>query len=225
MGSVEQAPFHLTEVDRQVLAQTDDEFQYHDWADLQDIVARNDLGALRRKPSDLRRYISWTNSIKAEYGSITNYVCQKRLRWLGPDSVNGQNNNPVISFRNKIPFADPEDYKILRNDWPYGVTPDISHLVVWTKTPIPVKEENGDLTDESRALIDDFVTRTFVQRLQSDSRFQGKSLEDLRRQNVLWFKNWTALQSVRSVEHFHVLLKDVPDDLIVEWTQEKDVVR
>lgn len=40
MGSVEQAPFHLTEVDRQVLAQTDDEFQYHDWADLQDIVGK-----------------------------------------------------------------------------------------------------------------------------------------------------------------------------------------
>ena len=40
MGSVEQAPFNLTEVDRQVLAQTDEEFQYHDWADLQDIVGK-----------------------------------------------------------------------------------------------------------------------------------------------------------------------------------------
>jgi hypothetical protein len=36
-------PFHLTEVDRQVLAQTDDEFVYHDWEELSGIIGKCQL--------------------------------------------------------------------------------------------------------------------------------------------------------------------------------------
>lgn len=129
---------------------------------------------------------------------------------------------PEIPYRNAIPFADPADYRVLRNDWPYGVTPDITHIVVWSKTPIATKPENGDVTDESRALIDNFVDRTFVQRLQKDRAFEGIDGDVIRKENVLWFKNWTALQSVRSLEHFHVLFRGVPDAIITEWTNEKD---
>lgn len=32
------APFNLTDVDRQVLAQTDDKFILHDWDDLKSII-------------------------------------------------------------------------------------------------------------------------------------------------------------------------------------------
>lgn len=83
-----------------------------------------------------------------------------------------------------------------------------------------MKPENGDVTDESRALIEDFVTRTFVARLEHDPRFADKA-----RDHVLWFKNWAALQSVRSLEHIHVLVRDVPEDIITEWTGESGVVR
>lgn len=43
--TVEEEPpaFHLTDVDRAVLAQTDEEFIYHDWKDLQDIIGMNIL--------------------------------------------------------------------------------------------------------------------------------------------------------------------------------------
>ncbi|EDN07333.1 GIG1(induced by GlcNAc in Ca), DUF3605 superfamily domain-containing protein [Histoplasma capsulatum] len=175
------APFNLTDVDRNVLSQTDDEFVYHDWADLKSIIAANNLEVLRRKPSDLRRYIAWTTDIKAQYGSITNYIY-------------------------------PSDYKILRNDWPYGVTSDITHLVIWLKNSIPVREDSGDMTEESRTLINDFVMRTFVARLE-------KLFRDAK-DRVLWFKNWTSLQSVRAVEHVHVVVRDAPDEIITEWTGE-----
>ncbi|PGH04337.1 hypothetical protein AJ79_07117 [Helicocarpus griseus UAMH5409] len=201
-------PFNLTEIDRQVLSQTDEEFVYHDWADLKDIVAANKLEVFRRKPSDLVRYIAWTTETKAKYGSITNYVCRERLRWQFDPA-----DDPASHCRNPVPFADPNDYKILRNDWPYGVTPDITHLVVWLKNSIPVKAENGDMTDESRALIGDFVSRTFVARLE-------KLFPDAK-DRVLWFKNWTALQSVRSVEHVHVLVRGLPNEILVEWTGDK----
>ncbi|KAL4897962.1 hypothetical protein BDV59DRAFT_168976 [Aspergillus ambiguus] len=210
--------FNLTETDRQVLAQTDEEFVLHDWEDLKSIIARNDLAVLKRKPSDLIRYLAWSKSIKSQYGSITNYICQCRLHWHLPDTTSAAataDSGPVFPFKNPVPFADPSDYKILRNDWPYGLTPDIVHLVVWLRTPVAVKESNGDVTDESRALIENFVQSTFVSRLAREkSRFLDPKA------HVLWFKNWTALQSVRSLEHVHILVRDVPDNIITEWTGE-----
>ena len=34
---------------------------------------------------------------------------------------------------------------------------------------------------------------------------------------VIWFKNTTDLQSVRSLEHVHVLVRDVEDEVLREW--------
>jgi hypothetical protein len=34
----EEAPFPLTDVDRWVLSQTDEEFKYHDWEELKEII-------------------------------------------------------------------------------------------------------------------------------------------------------------------------------------------
>ncbi|KAL4878039.1 hypothetical protein BJY04DRAFT_196937 [Aspergillus karnatakaensis] len=209
--TVEEEPaFNLTEVDRQVLAQTDEEFIYHDWKDLQEIIARGDLGILKRKPSDLIRYLHWTKETKAAYGTITNYICQRRLEWQLPT-------DGPPAFTSPIPFADPADYKILRNDWPYGLAKGISHLVVWSRTPIPVQDADGVITRESHDLIQEFVQRVFVDRLARDEereRFPDPG------SHVLWFKNYTALQSVRGLEHVHVLLRDVPDRLLHEWTGE-----
>ena len=184
--------------------------------------ARNDLGALKRKPSDLRRYLAWTAATKAQYGSIMNYICQQRLHWplpttslaAGIESPSGPGR--LVAFKNPRPFAEPEDYKILRNDWPYGLEPGISHLVVWLRTPIPVKSDEGHLTDESRALIDDFVHRTFVQRLAEDVSGRFSDPES----HVLWFKNWVGLQSVRALEHVHILVRDVPEEILLEWSGE-----
>ncbi|KAF4162738.1 hypothetical protein CNMCM6936_001714 [Aspergillus lentulus] len=184
-------------------------------------TARNDLGALKRKPSDLFRYLSWSRDTKAQYGSITNFICKRRLGWHLPEPAGTSDSSgtavadsePVFPYNNPIPFADPSDYKILRNDWPYGLAPGIAHLCVWLRTPVPVQEHGGDLTHESRALIEEFVQRTFVDRL---AREGYSNPED----RVLWFKNWTALQSVRSLEHIHVLVRDVPESILFEWTQE-----
>ena len=205
--------------------------------------ARNDLGALKRRPSDLRRYLAWTAETKAKYGSMMNYICQERLRWTFSDSTepatvgvpNGNAHPPngtatagssslaatiassgPITFNNSRPFADPADYKILRNDWPYGLDAGISHLVVWLRTRIPVQSEEGHLTDESRAMIDDFVEETFVRRLAEDPKKRFPNPQS----QVLWFKNWVGLQSVRALEHVHILVRDVPEEILIEWSGE-----
>lgn len=142
--------------------------------------------------------MDWTAKTKAEYGSMTQFLLENRL----PKEWGGLPFTPV----SETPFAEPSDYRVLKNDWPYGLTPDISHIVVWSRTPIPTDPQTGDVTKESRQLIRDFVKRTFVDAL-------GAGGDD----RVMWFKNWVSLQSVRSLEHIHVLVKDAPSALLEQW--------
>lgn len=130
---------------------------------------------------------------------MANYLIQHRLPW----------GSPPFTYLSPVPFANSSDYKVLINDWPYGLTPDITHIVVWSKTPIPTDEKTGDVTDESRRIILEFVRKTFVERLDGDA---GR---------VMWFKNWVALQSVRALEHVHVLVKDASKEDLEFWTGQK----
>ena len=168
---------------------------------------------LKRLPSDLRRYLAWSHTIKQKYGGITNFVIQERLHWTPlPERAAGP---PRFNHHNPDPFADPRDYAVLVNDWPYGFTPDITHLLVWSKTPIEVDAERGDVTAASQERIVEFVERYFVR------EFDEVGLEG--RERVLWFKNWVSLQSVRGVDHVHVLVRDVPDFLLRRWIERRDL--
>lgn len=146
--------------------------------------------------------MQWTAETKAEYGSITNYLIAHRLpkAW----------GRPPFAPASDTPFADPSDYRVLINDWPYGFAPGIVHIVVWSRTPIPTDDEVGDMTPEGREMVAGFVKRYFVDRLGPDG-------ED----KVMWFKNWVALQSVRTVDHIHVLVRDVDQEVLEEWTKEQ----
>ncbi|KAK6005050.1 hypothetical protein QM012_007829 [Aureobasidium pullulans] len=205
--------FPLTAIDREILAMKDEDFSLVTWEELKEIIAANRLEQLKRRPSDLRRYIAWSSETKAEYGTITNFVVQKRLHWTPlPSSTSGE--PPKFEFRNPVPFKDQDDFRILRNDWPYGLDKGIVHICVWVKTPIETDLHTGDVTDHSRSLIEDFVNKTFAARL--DTVFgPGKGKE-----HVLWFKNWVALQSVRGVDHIHVLVRDAPETMLEDWFKE-----
>ena len=146
--------------------------------------------------------MKWTAETKAQYGSMTQYILDNRL----PKSW-GQ---PPFAPESQTPFANDADYKVLLNDWPYGLDPEITHIVVWSRTLIPTDSETGDMTPESRALVRDFVKRRFVDTLGPGGETQ-----------VLWFKNWVALQSVRSLEHIHVLVRNVDDDTLERLTGER----
>lgn len=85
----------------------------------------------------------------------------------------------------------------------------------------------GDVTAESRRVIEEFVAGTFVKDLEgelsSDERGGKEEEGEEARSMVLWFKNWVALQSVRGVDHVHVLVKDAPEGLLEKWTTRKDL--
>lgn len=171
-------------------------------------TAEHNLSVLKRWPSDLRRYLKWSSETKAAYGSVPNFVMTERLKWT-PLPSSTPETGPKFEVKNPVSFADEADYKILRNDWPYGLAPGITHIIVWLKTRLEAEPTRGDMTPRSRQQVEDFIQSKFVDRVKD---LPGE------REKVMWFKNWTALQSVPGMEHVHVLVRDVPDQVILEWT-------
>ena len=118
------------------------------------------------------------------------------------------------------------DIKILYNDWPCGIDERIVHLVVWTKFDLPDDQDTKELTKEMRGEIDGYVDKTFCQAVPKGyvSRptvgSSSRSVSD--QPKVIWFKNWKALKSIHSVEHFHVMLFD-PDPAIIEQVTNGDI--
>ncbi|KAJ4990017.1 hypothetical protein SVAN01_04480 [Stagonosporopsis vannaccii] len=196
-------PFALTTIDEQQLALTDDEYTPHSWENLGHLISSGQLDELKRWPSQLKAYLAWTAHIKLNFGSATTYLLTQRLFWEPIDDPSG-----AIAFqvRNVVPFADPKDFTILRNDWPYGHEEGIRHICVWLKQRLPV-DKQGALSAEGMKMVEDFV----------DKEFRSKAGEEERNSKVLWFKNSTNLQSVRSLEHLHVLVRNVNDDVLQQW--------
>lgn len=183
------------------------------WAEVKDLVEKKRLEVIRRKPSERVVYKAWCKDIINAYGSITVYLYTERLQWTPLPSSSAET-GPIFEACDPAPFRDPRDYRILRNDWPYGsFEAGITHLIVWSKPRIPTYEETGLPTTEAGQLIEDFVQKIFVSRLEREA--PGAS------EKVVWFKNWDALQSVKGLEHIHVLVKDVPEAIVDEWTGEE----
>lgn len=143
------------------------------------------MGTLRRSPQDLRNYILWYSGVERQYGSIVEFVRQERLKWEWP-----------IVATDAALFNHPDDFKIIRNDWPYGLAEGITHLVIWSKVSIAIDPDTSLPTAEATATIVSFLRRNFDKAFGSDFR-----------NNVLWFKQKAEWQSVKSLDHIHVMLR------------------
>ncbi len=100
---------------------------------------------------------------------------RERLRW--------ENTTPS----GDLPFTNKNDYRILYNDWPYGLEVGIKHLLVWTKFLLEEDKVTGDLTSRARGEVQSFITRTFY------------GAADVSAEQVCWFKNWTSLKRVHAL--------------------------
>ncbi|KAH7388749.1 hypothetical protein BKA66DRAFT_414637 [Pyrenochaeta sp. MPI-SDFR-AT-0127] len=201
----ESPPFALTAIDWQQLSLTDSQFTPHSWSNLHHLISTNQLEELKRWPSALKAYLAWTAHVKEKFGNVMTYLLQQRLFW---NPIEDEKGALRFAVRDDTPFADSEDFKILRNDWGYAFEPGIRHIVVWLKQRLPVDEE-GALSQEGYRSVEDFVR----------SEFRQKASEEVEGSKIIWFKNTTNLQSVRSLEHVHVLVKDVEAGVLEEWTK------
>ena len=205
---------NLKPKERAIIGTPDSEYHILTWDEVRQVIAINALGAFQRIPSDLRRYLAYNHYLKEEHGSVMNFVLRERLAWAEPIVPDGK------------PFEKESDIKILWNDWPYGIDAKIVHLVVWTKFDLEDDPKTDDLTDEARALIEEFVRRTFRD-VVGDENVSSRNLILLfviigtmkaNESQVIWFKNWRSLKSINSVEHFHVMLYDPDSEFIEEIT-------
>lgn len=175
--------------DRMILSTWDVDYLRQPWPEVQRIIRDNRLDLFMRLPSDLRRYREYCAKLVKQYGSVMEYVVRERLRWTD------------LTPRGERPFDCGEDSRVLFNDWPYGVDERTVHLVVWTKFDLESDPTTDDLTDQARGEIEAFVERVFIEPCGSE--------------NVIWFRNWSTLQSIHAVPHFHVMLFD-PD---LDWVR------
>ena len=67
--------------DRGILATPDDQYHRLTWSEVKKIIQDNRLDLFQRVPSDLRRYLNYTWQLKAQYGSVMQYILKERLRW------------------------------------------------------------------------------------------------------------------------------------------------
>lgn len=201
----ENPPFALTAIDWHQLTLSDADFTPHSWSNLHDLISSNQLDELKRWPSQLKAYLAWTAHVKQKYGSVMTYLLDQRLFW---EPIADDTGALSFNVRDVVPFASTEDYRILRNDWGYAFEPGIKHIVVWLKQRLPV-DEDGGLTESGRGIVNGFIER----------EFRRKAGEKESASKIVWFKNTTTLQSVRSLEHVHVLVRDVDEDVLEEWMQ------
>ncbi|KAK7425634.1 hypothetical protein QQZ08_007850 [Neonectria magnoliae] len=186
----------ISDKDRGIISTPDSDYHVLSWDEVRQIAGANRLDQFQRVPSELRRYKAYTFNLAKTYGSVANFVLNQRLQWSAPIQARGR------------PFEFDDDFKILINDWPYGIDPRIVHLVVWTKFDLQEDPDTGDLTDHARKEIDEFVTRTFRSHVPDD--------------HIIWFKNWRNLKSVNAVEHLHVMMFN-PDPKFVRTVTNGDI--
>lgn len=165
-----------------ILSSRDEDHRLLSWEESKALVETNHIHHFGRLPTELRRYLKYIFQLKQHYGSVLSFVQHQRLHW----------EEAVPSA--EPPFTNPADFKVLYNDWPYAIDPDITHLVVWTKFILVDDATTGQLTREWHDMIDRYVVQTFC--------VQG----GLSRDRVIWFKNWKSLKSVHALEHFHVMV-------------------
>ncbi|KAJ8124874.1 hypothetical protein O1611_g8766 [Lasiodiplodia mahajangana] len=173
------------------------------WDELIDIVDTNQHIHLQRGPAELQRYEAWSADTRAKYGSVTTYLLTQVL----PKAWGSQPFSPAST----IPFQDPSDYRVLLNDWPHGFPSNVKQMVIWTRALIPTESDDGDMTPAARAVVESFVQRYFRDRLVGGTPDQ-----------LVWFRNWGATRSVPSIDHIHVLVRDVDPSIIEEWTREQE---
>lgn len=145
---------NLNPKDLGIISTPDTDYHVMTWEEVRE-TAKICLGRFQRVPSELRRYKAFTFKLAQDYGSVTNFILNERLGWSLPIQPKAE------------PFQCPDDFKILYNDWPYGIDPKIVHLVVWTKFSLDEEPATGELTSQARHEMEKFVRETFLPHIDS----------------------------------------------------------
>lgn len=193
------------------------------WEDCGDIIARNALEEFCRNAEQTSIYHALKTKLQEQHSTVFKHVLNTQLGWYDP-KLNGnksiqelQDTEIVVSVANEADqqrpvYSDDSQIKILLNDFPYDIASEITHFVVWYRGTVPVTDDKGDISDETRNQMYQYVRRTFV---------EGGQIPET---EVLWFRNWLAIQSIKGINHIHVLVRGLTETQvsdILETTSSK----
>ena len=180
------------------------------WSDIQFIIKSNQLEIFARSRQQTIKYHKFKQWLKDNKLSINDYLLDYELHWKELELREQQHElvsdkEYSIDYPEDLIFHNPSDISILYNKFPYYFEPNVKHICIWSKLKIPVDKnsEVGDISVMTKKLINRYLEKTFVAK--------GISWDQ-----IVWFKNWLSLQSVRSISHIHVILKDVDDKFVDE---------
>ncbi|CAI2174092.1 5247_t:CDS:2 [Funneliformis geosporum] len=169
----------------------DDNGRVMNWDEVKEIVGCR-LELLRREKSLQLKYAAYKVKIAQEYNSLDHYVCKVILNWPKEIIVHqksfSNNLSPQEYFSSKTPST---HYNLRLNDFPYIVDASISHYILWSKLPF---EDQND--PDVRKEIDSFLKE----------KFPGEK-------EWVFFINPPRLQSVKSIWHGHIFVRDVPNNI------------
>lgn len=164
-----------------------------EWDEAVSAIKNHHLEKLRRTPEQTTKYTEHKNLLSAKGISVADHMRLDRLQW------------PDMTPTNEEFLADPADIKVLYNDHPYGFVDGIEHVCVWTRARCPCDAHHVP-TEAAQQRIEDFLSQRF---------------KTVPREDIIWFKNTAVLQSVPTMEHFHVLIRGHPD-AVHQATDEKE---
>lgn len=174
------------------------------WTQIQYIVKSNKLELFARNEEQFHKYYQFKNDLSLQGITLTDYVLKEELEWKQSDIRSQVAATPDQEYSTSQPqdliLYNDDDVKIIYNKFPYYLEDSVVHLCVWSKLTIPndVNSPVGDISPLTKRIIERYLQKTFIDK--------GVSPDD-----ILWFRNWSKLQSVRSVSHIHVLLHNVND--------------
>lgn len=177
------------------------------WPEVKDIVRYNDLDAFARLGAQTESYLAFKRLLKQQNLTVFRHIVTQTLGWRRLEELDGVKDDKITVEASGDPiFTNPDDLKIVRNDFPYYFEDDVTHLCVWTKKKIESDPNSsiGDLSQETRNIIERYVDQTFVKGL------------GIPRENLVWFRNWEALQSVKEISHVHVVVKGMTREQVAQ---------
>lgn len=172
------------------------------WAELRDIIKYNDLNSFARSKPETEKYHAFKAELKNKGTTVFKHLVVNTLKWRTEEQVKNLKDDEIsVPASGDALFSNASDLKVVKNDFPYYFEDDVVHLCVWTKRRIESDPNSalGDLSTEMRALIERYVNKTFVEWL------------GIPREDLVWFRNWEALQSVKEISHIHVVIKGISE--------------
>ncbi|EGV63954.1 hypothetical protein PSN45_003969 [Yamadazyma tenuis] len=175
----------------------------YQWEEVVDIVRSNKLERFARSGPDSEKYLKFKKQVVSDpQMSVFKYLLINQLQWAQSETARQLDDSQiVIKPKSTMLFVEPSDVKILKNDFPYNFAEGIHHLCVWTKFKIPVDPLSpiGDISADTRTVIERYLKKTFCEKY------------GIKWENLLWFKNWESLQSVKAMSHIHVIIQGVDE--------------